>query len=485
MTRTHEFCTPVPQSDGSLQYDVRRRDPATNKSVYLKRHATIADCVKALKARFPTEKAKFSETSLRIPEGKGDPVLKRKYEGISQELRKGRLKWRTRPEYGGDYFDKQEDAAAHVAATKGCSVEEITLIEPVYPIQSLALQQQDFREGVALFKDALPGDAVDNDNRADSQQCWESYRKYPGIIPSFLIAKYTQDRDDILESCDLMQWDEMIVGATTKDEEEILYEILLQSARAIAKHRWPSSWINNVGKTNYHWMTFHKHLQKLGMLTEKRSPNSTGEVLIFQASGTENFVEPFSEKVRNHLKTQIEFGKGCMRQVAKRPRTGQEYLDCHEDIDLKNKKPLSGAAQKKCYTRLWLKRGFLRWMLRSTRTKLEVRRMTVRDFFQVFPDEHGRLLPLLGGHGMSRNMVLAQKMGPALKNLQYKEDVDLLTMFSCNLHHSSVVSLLWKREPGWIRRNRAKLEEMKVAFFEAEAIYQCPATLFEGATHLW
>ena len=73
---------------------------------------------------------------------------------------------------------------------------------------------------------------------------------------------------------------------------------------------------------------------------------------------------------------------------------------------------------------------------------LEIGDMTVRQMVDMWPDEHGRLLPLLSQAHLSQNQNLASNAVDALRRLNYKDDLEMISAQMCNLDHAEVQKVL-------------------------------------------
>ena len=109
--------------------------------------------------------------------------------------------------------------------------------------------------------------------------------------------------------------------------------------------------------------------------------------------------------------------------------------------------------------------------------------MTVRQMVNMWPDEHGRLLPLLSQAHLSRNQNLASKAADALRRLNYKDDPDMISAHMCNLDHKSVQKVLRSKRADWTQRHKDALIRMREAFKanKKHKIYPHPGTLFSQA----
>ena len=145
LERTHKWCWPV-QVEKGIKYGVWRKDPGTKETVYCGRHATIADCCKALKKRFPDEAASFTPGKLLMTKApppamktvqkhhlKERPVKrmpKVEYKGVTAETRaNGKVVWKVHDRYDTPRwrYDSQIEAARAICAAEGITLKELKL----------------------------------------------------------------------------------------------------------------------------------------------------------------------------------------------------------------------------------------------------------------------------------------------------------------------------------------------------------------------
>ena len=485
MKPTHRHCKPVQQS-GGWRYEVRIRDPLLHKVIYCGTYDTIAKCVTALRAALPRRASEFTEKKLRLSNKTAQvsklQAVKRKYASITYDKTRLQKPWRIQSSKGGGYFDDQDEAAVVLARRQKISVNELRLEKPRWLMQSFARQQKDFQQGMLIYHKRYPGDVEYIDKvAARSSQCARAFQAYPGVIASFFIAKFDDHRNDLLSACDETRA-RLRATKEKKDPVETLYEILVVACRKASKHPWTAAFINNVGKTNYHWMVFWIYMVKLKVLADGKPSVVDRRGLIFTASKKKYYIQLLDSEVKKRLQSQVAFGEGCMSQASKVPRTLLEYEICFNAID-KGIPPVFGAQNKKKYMRKWLKRGFLRWLLQKNKVTLKIGDMTVRQMVNMWPDEHGRLLPLLSQAHLSRNQNLASKAVDALRRLNYKDDPDMISAQMCNLDHKSVQKVLRSKRADWIQRHKDALIRMREAFKanKKHKIYPHPGTLFSKA----
>ena len=73
--------------------------------------------------------------------------------------------------------------------------------------------------------------------RAKRAKTWKAMECFPGIIPSFLIAKALEDRTDVVESA-IQLWQSRSTAGPKVDEEKQHYDLFVQAAWDISQHRW-------------------------------------------------------------------------------------------------------------------------------------------------------------------------------------------------------------------------------------------------------
>ena len=486
-TPTHLHCQPFYSAKKGWRFRVRRR--IDGKLTVAGTHGTIAECVEALKRKFPEEAHNFSEKKLRLSEAatKEPPeklmkLEKRMFQGIYSEKHKWRnTSWKVQRIHGGGRYATQLEAAQACAAAQGVQLADIKLKHAVLPTLPIGRQQAIFVDAMLLYADRHPGDSVSTDSFADSELLWKCFTWQPGIIPFFFLAKYTKDREDVLSATK----DAMVAYARRSkplDKVAALYEILVCAAKKIAKHRWPAAWEKCVGHGNFHWMNFHSHA-KLNKVLTPRGPVAGGRGLAFQNSETLYYVCPLNVAVRRNLQSQVSFGEGCMRQKDNVPVTATEFIKCWDDVDSRSG-VLVGASSKTCYTRKWLKRGFMRSLMQSRGIALCTKGISVRQFMNCFPDQHNRVLSLLSDTEVSLHANLARPLAKALKSLKYKDDAELFSMHACLLDAFEVQCILRSKKEGWCKRHFHKLKWTMDKYLRDHGIWPHPAVLFEMCIHL-
>ena len=119
------------------------------------------------------------------------------------------------------------------------------------------------------------------------------------------------------------------------------------------------------------------------------------------------------------------------------------------------------------YVRKWLKRGWMRFLLRHHNIKIDFKSVTVRTFIDIWPDEHKLLLRLLSDpKGQSTNANLALTVGDALENLGYEDDEEDLSMHACLIDDIDSQTVLRRKGPDWIPRNWVELRKRLAALLD-------------------
>ena len=95
-----------------------------------------------------------------------------------------------------------------------------------------------------------------------------------------------------------------------------------------------------------------------------------------------------------------------------------------------------------------------------------------------------RLVPLLTDVNQSLHQNLGMLVSDALKNLQYRDDADLLSMHACLLDNYEVQCILRSKPQGWCKRNRKVLKAAMEEYFGKHGIYPHPVVLFKKYAHL-
>ena len=382
----------------------------------------------------------------------------------------------------GQRYDTQIEAARAHAAQREMKLDAFKYEKARLPVRTIDDQQAEMIDFLGLYAFCYPGDAVDADKRSGSKRCWAAIEAHCGIVPSLFLAKYDVHRDCVEEATLIIDAREAKRKGKARSAEAILYDILMLAAQKISKHVWPKCWEESVGCGNFHWMIFHNMLQLLGMLSLK-PPSETAKGMSFCNSGTLYYPVPINEAIKQGLRTHIAFGQGCLALADSPPQTGQEYMDGFWRIDEKSGRSVA-ARSRKGYTRKWIKRGFLRLLMQSYGMRLDVKGMRVRDYIECFPDEHKRLVPLLTDVNQSLHQNLGMLVSDALKNLQYRDDADLLSTHACLLDNYEVQCILRSKPQGWCKRNRKVLKAAMEEYFGKHGIYPHPVVPFKKYAHL-
>ena len=482
--QTHLHCYPVWLPGRAIYRYQLRYSQGHRNCEYLGTHDSVEQCINRLKEAHPENAKNFTKRKLALnPEETDEPeeyqpkVAKRLFEGISPEWRSGRIVWKVQSAYGGNRYDTQVEAASVYSRARNKSLEEVRLKDAQLPILPIARQQQELRDFMLLYHGRYPGDACNTDVFAHSAQLWRCFEAHCGIIPMFLVAKYTKDRNDVLRATTtiMARLRDKAQHRVRPAEEDILYDIMVLASKHIARHVWPKSWELCVGRGNYHWMTFHFHMTKLGVLTLK-SPSSGAKGLKFQNSGTMFYVQPLNAQIRKNIRSQILFGEGCLRQLQTVPSTGPQYLEAFNDIESRSG-ALVGATDGTSYTRKWLKRGFLRLLMQSYGVTLSIKDLSVRQYCACFPDQHKRLFPLLSTPDLYQHASYARSMVDAMKDLGYTDDAELLSMHACLFDCFAAQVIVRSKGPGWIKNNIREMKTRMNRYKQANGIWPHPAVL--------
>lgn len=243
--RTYKHIKPVLIKDKHF-LEVYRKDPKTQKTVYLQRQDSVEQCCKALRKRFPKEAALFSPTLLELKKKKKRKPPKRiekiKYTGATPiVLDDGKTIWQVQKKFETDSwnYDTQIEAACAVAKSEGVTLEEIKHEKPRLPILARHKLRAIHGPAMNLYRKRKPADLENLEAHAKRPRTWKSLKQYPGILPSFLIAKVAADRDNVVDSC-------VVVASKIKKnqlfsqragEEYQHYSILVAAAKQICRHR--------------------------------------------------------------------------------------------------------------------------------------------------------------------------------------------------------------------------------------------------------
>ena len=97
------------------------------------------------------------------------------------------------------------------------------------PMLKVEAQQQLHGKAMALYHKRRPGDVVNADMHAKRAKTWKTMECFPGIIPSFLIAKAPKDRNDIVESA-IQLWQSRSRAGPQVDDDKQHYDLFVQAA---------------------------------------------------------------------------------------------------------------------------------------------------------------------------------------------------------------------------------------------------------------
>ena len=254
--RTHKHIKPV-FVNGKHVLEVYRKDPKTQKTVYLQRHQSVEECCKALQRRFPKEAASLSPTKLRLQKTKTvypRRIEKIKYTGVTPVvLGNGKTLWRVQKKFKIDTwkYETQIAAASAVAKSQGITMANLKHSKPRLPM----LPRQKLREihgpAMALYCKRKPGDLENLEVHAKKPKTWKYLKKYPGLLPSFLIAKVAADRDSVIESCPIVASKIKKHQISSRGTREAYYHylILVAAAKRVSRYRWPKAKFATLAKT--------------------------------------------------------------------------------------------------------------------------------------------------------------------------------------------------------------------------------------------
>ena len=114
---------------------------------------------------------------------------------------------------------------------------------------------------------------------------------------------------------------------------------------------------------------------------------------------------------------------------------------------------LVGAMEDSRYSRKWLKRAWMRFLVTAYDIKIGFRSLRLRDFIICWQDEHHLLLKLLSDPNKGLHANLASQVGPGLEHLEYNDEAELLSMHACLVDDWDAQTVLRQKGPGWISRN--------------------------------
>ena len=130
------------------------------------------------------------------------------------------------------------------------------------------------------------------------------------------------------------------------------------------------------------------------------------------------------------------------------------------------------------YSRKWLKRAWMRFLVVGHKIKIDFKTLTVRKFIGIWPDEHGLLVKLLSDPKQGLHANLASQVGPGLENLEYEDEAELLSMHACLADDWDAQTVLRQKGPGWISRNWNELRRRLDAWHQRDGLYPHPGVFF-------
>ena len=500
LVATHKHCFPV-LVNGKVKYGVFRKIPGTQEVAYCSRHDSIQDCCNALKKKFPAESSAFTPNKLLL--NKPNPANKRvtrsgckserpikrmekvQYRGITRETRSnGRVVWKVHHRYNTPKwrYDSQIEAATAIVRAEGITLADLKHKKAKLPMLKVETQQQLHGKAMALYHKRRPGDCVNADMHAKRAKTWNAMIRFPGIIPSFFIAKVMADRNDVVESA-VELWQSSRASSAPKgvDEEKQHYDLFVRAAQKISQHRWSKAEENSIGRNNFHWMNYHTMMMHLNILSLRKLPNDKSKPLVFQNSGTKYYVRPWNNIIKDKVRNHVAWGKGCLKLRKCLPKNADDFVKCFHTLDAGLQK-LVGAMEDTRYSRKWLKRAWMRFLVVGHNIKINFKALTVRKFIAIWPDEHGLLVKLLSDPNKHLHANLASQVGPGLENLEYEDEAELLSMHACLVDDWDAQTVLRQKGPGWISRNWNELRRRLDAWHQRDGIYPHPGCFF---LHCW
>lgn len=493
LVATHKYCLPV-LVNGQLKYGVWRKIPGTGEVAYLSRHASIRDCCDALKKRFPAESSSFTPNKLLLKKpnladkraGKSERPTKRMekilYKGVTPETRaNGKVVWKVHHNYNTPKwrYDCQIEAATAIVHAEGITLADLKRKRAKLPNLKVETQQQLHGKAMALYHLRRPGDCVNADMHAKRAKTWKAMERFPGIIPSFFMAKASADRNDVVESA-VELWQSRSLRASRAGSPKQHYFLFVRAARKISQRRWSKAEERSIGRNNFHWMNYHTMMLRLNILSTTRLPHDTSKPLVFQNSGTEYYVHPWNNRIKDKVQTHIAWGEGCLKLQSCLPKNAETFVECVSLIDAGQK--LVGAMADNGYSRMWLKRGWMRFLVIGYDIKIDFRSLTLGKFIRCWPDEHGLMVKLLSDPNLKLHANLASPVGPGLENLEYKDEAELLSMHACLVDDWDAQTVLRQKGPGWISRNWREMRLRLDAWHRRDGIYPHPGLFF---LHCW
>ena len=293
---------PVTGPQGIRLLEVHRRDSKTKKTIYLGRHKTVTACCKALQARYPKEKARFTPSNLLLEQGmqEGQRRLEQgKYKGMTPRRGAGgKIVWQVQRQYDTPQwqYGTQIAAARAVAKTIGIGVEGLKHKKPSLTVPSRCKFRKLHGAAMGLYKKRKPADLEDLEEHAKKGKTIQILRRFPGLIPSFLVAKISRTRNDIIKCGEeeeiRMQKRHTAKGKASQQTsgEEQHYHILAKAAKRASCYRWSTEEERNVGRNNFHWMNFPTMLLRLEILSLTQQRNIHKRALTFHKTGTQYYL---------------------------------------------------------------------------------------------------------------------------------------------------------------------------------------------------
>ena len=204
--RKYKYVTPV-FGHGKQLLEVQRRCPKLQRIVYLGRHATMQQCCAVLRERWPAEATAFTPRQMLLNPPSTPSTRRRleksKYKGITPvRQRNGKTRWLVQRHYDTPRrrYDRQLEAARAVATSLGLPLEALKLRKAKLPVLGKRKLREIHGPAMKLYCNRKPGDGEDLEAHAKRSKTWRIVKQYPGVIPSFLMAKVSADRKDVIQS---------------------------------------------------------------------------------------------------------------------------------------------------------------------------------------------------------------------------------------------------------------------------------------------
>ena len=300
--RKHKYMWPVTGRQGIQLLEVYRRDSKTKKTIHLGRHKTVTACCKALQARFPKEKARFTPSNLLLEKGQQEGqrrLEKVKYKGVTPRRGAGgKMVWQVQSRYDTPQwqYGTQIEAARAIAKSLGIGVEGLKHKKPRLPVLSRCRFRKLHGVAMGLYKNRKPADLEDLEKQAKKRKTIRILRRFPGLIPSFLMAKISRVRNSIIKCGEeegvRMQKRRTAKGKASQEtsSEEQHYRILAKAAKKSSCYRWTTEEERNVGRNNFHWMNFPTMLRRLEILSLEKQRNIHERALTFHKTDTRYYL---------------------------------------------------------------------------------------------------------------------------------------------------------------------------------------------------